>query len=32
MVTHSQLHSQYAHRVVKLLDGAVVTENIRQIA
>jgi putative ABC transport system ATP-binding protein len=32
MVTHSHSHAEYAHRVVKLLDGAVVTENIRQIA
>ncbi len=32
MVTHSRPHAEYAHRVVNLLDGAVVTENIRQIA
>jgi putative ABC transport system ATP-binding protein len=31
MVTHSQPHAEYAHRVVNLLDGAIVTENIRQI-
>lgn len=31
MVTHSHSHAEYAHRVVHLLDGAVVTENIRQI-
>ena len=31
MVTHSHSHSQYAHRVVNLLDGAVVTESIRQV-
>ena len=32
MVTHSHSHAEYAHRIVNLLDGAVVTENIRQIA
>jgi len=32
MVTHSPTHAEYAHRIVNLLDGAVVTENIRQIA
>jgi len=32
MVTHSHLHAQYAHRIVKMLDGAIITENIRQIA
>lgn len=31
MVTHSHSHAQYAHRVVNLLDGAVVTESIRQV-
>jgi putative ABC transport system ATP-binding protein len=31
MVTHSHSHSQYAHRVVNLLDGAIVTESIRQV-
>ena len=31
MVTHSHSHAEYAHRVVNLLDGAIVTENIRQI-
>ena len=30
MVTHSHSHAEYAHRVVNLLDGAVVTESIRQ--
>jgi putative ABC transport system ATP-binding protein len=30
MVTHSHSHAQYAHRIVNLLDGAIVTENIRQ--
>jgi putative ABC transport system ATP-binding protein len=32
MVTHSRLHAEYAHRIVKLLDGVIVTENVRQIA
>jgi putative ABC transport system ATP-binding protein len=32
MVTHSHVHAEYAHRIVNLLDGAVVTENVRQIA
>jgi len=32
MVTHSPSHAEYAHRIVNLLDGAIVTENIRQIA
>jgi putative ABC transport system ATP-binding protein len=31
MVTHSLSHAEYAHRIVNLLDGAVVTENIRQV-
>jgi putative ABC transport system ATP-binding protein len=31
MVTHSHSHAEYAHRVVNLLDGAVVTESIRQV-
>jgi putative ABC transport system ATP-binding protein len=31
MVTHSHSHAEYAHRVVNLLDGAIVTENIRQV-
>ncbi len=31
MVTHSHAHAEYAHRIVNLLDGAVVTESIRQI-
>jgi len=31
MVTHSHSHAEYAHRIVNLLDGAVVTESIRQI-
>jgi putative ABC transport system ATP-binding protein len=32
MVTHSRPHAEYAHRIVNLLDGALVTENVRQIA
>ncbi len=32
MVTHSPSHAEYAHRIVNLLDGAIVTEDIRQIA
>ncbi|MGH8219121.1 MAG: ABC transporter ATP-binding protein [Steroidobacteraceae bacterium] len=32
MVTHSHAHAEYAHRIVNLLDGEVVTENIREIA
>jgi putative ABC transport system ATP-binding protein len=32
MVTHSPAHAEYAHRIVSLLDGTIVTENIRQIA
>jgi putative ABC transport system ATP-binding protein len=31
MVTHSHSHAEYAHRVVNLLDGSIVAENIRQI-
>ncbi len=31
MVTHSHSHAEYAHRVVNLLDGTVVTESIRQV-
>jgi putative ABC transport system ATP-binding protein len=31
MVTHSHSHAEYAHRVVNLFDGAVVTESIRQV-
>ena len=30
MVTHSHSHAEYAHRIVNLLDGALVTENIRR--
>ncbi len=28
MVTHSQTHAEYAHRVINLFDGHVVTENV----
>ncbi len=31
MVTHSHSHAEYAHRVVNLLDGAVVSESIREV-
>jgi putative ABC transport system ATP-binding protein len=31
MVTHSPTHAEYAHRVVNLLDGSIVTENVRRI-
>ncbi len=31
MVTHSHSHAQYAHRIVNLLDGAIVTESIRKV-
>ena len=30
MVTHCLSHAEYAHRIVNLLDGALVTENIRR--
>jgi len=30
IVTHSTSHAEYAHRIVNLLDGAVVTEDIRR--
>ena len=32
MVTHSHHHADYAHRVVNLLDGAIVSQKARQIA
>jgi putative ABC transport system ATP-binding protein len=32
MVTHSEQHAEYARRIVNMLDGAIVTENVRQIA
>jgi len=31
MVTHSHSHAENAHRTVNLLDGAIVTESIRQV-
>lgn len=31
MVTHSYSHAEHAHRIVNLLDGAAVTENLRQV-
>jgi putative ABC transport system ATP-binding protein len=31
MVTHSLSHAEHAHRIVNLLDGAVVTESIHQV-
>ncbi len=31
MVTHSHAHAEYAHRILALLDGAVVTENVKRI-
>ncbi len=31
MVTHSPSHAEYAHRVVNLLDGAIVTEKVRMV-
>jgi len=31
MVTHSHSHAEYAHRIVNLLDGALVTESIREV-
>jgi putative ABC transport system ATP-binding protein len=31
MVTHSPTHAEYAHRIVNLLDGAIVTQNIREL-
>ncbi len=30
MVTHSPSDAEYAHRVIQLFDGHIVTENIRQ--
>jgi putative ABC transport system ATP-binding protein len=31
MVTHSHSHAEYAHRIVNLLDGALVSENVRRV-
>jgi len=30
MVTHSPAYAEYAHRVIHLFDGSVVTENIKE--
>jgi putative ABC transport system ATP-binding protein len=30
MVTHSEHDARYAHRIIRLLDGEVVTENVRE--
>jgi len=32
MVTHSHFHAEYAHRIVNLLDGAIVTARQKQLA
>jgi putative ABC transport system ATP-binding protein len=32
MVTHSPTHAEYAHRILSLLDGTIVTEKLKQIA
>ncbi|NQV17434.1 MAG: ABC transporter ATP-binding protein [Armatimonadetes bacterium] len=31
MVTHSPSHAEYAHRIIQLFDGHIVTENIRKL-
>jgi putative ABC transport system ATP-binding protein len=31
IVTHSHAHAEYAHRIVNLLDGAIVTENVTRV-
>ena len=31
MVTHSPAHSDYARRIINLLDGHVLTENLRAV-
>lgn len=31
MVTHSHAHAEYAHRIVNLLDGGIVTEHIAKV-
>jgi putative ABC transport system ATP-binding protein len=31
MVTHSQSHAEYAHRIANLLDGTIVTEKFRRV-
>lgn len=30
MVTHSHSHAEYAHRIIHLLDGAIVTEDVKR--
>ncbi len=32
MVTHSHAHAEYAHRIVNMLDGSIITEQTRQFA
>jgi len=32
IVTHSQRDAEYSHRIVRLFDGQIVTENIREKA
>ncbi len=32
MVTHSHSHAEYAHRIVNLFDGAIVSEDLKQVA
>ncbi|HTT82996.1 MAG TPA: ABC transporter ATP-binding protein [Rhizomicrobium sp.] len=32
MVTHSHPHAEYAHRIVNLFDGAIVSEDLRAVA
>ncbi|HEY3777640.1 MAG TPA: ABC transporter ATP-binding protein [Rhizomicrobium sp.] len=32
MVTHSHSHAEYAHRIVNLFDGAVVSEDLKEVA
>ena len=32
MVTHSHSHAEYAHRIVNLFDGAIVSEDLRAVA
>lgn len=32
MVTHSHAHAEYAHRIVNMLDGSIITEQVRQFA
>jgi len=32
IVTHSHAHAEYAHRVVNLLDGSIVTQDVKRVA